>query len=311
MSFHAPNKYRLRTHPTLGSLDTLGNNGFFIIPHYKIADYELRCQVSDGEEWKPIKEYEELYQVSNSGKIKALEKYINLANGGYRRNEIKLLEFDSSGRYLRVKLCSDGEEKSKLVHVIVAEHFIDNPNNYQVVNHIDGDKYNNHVTNLEWCTEEYNQHHAIENGFRSGITKSDIEYIKNLLETGTPIKDIADLFNKKRQTISDIKFGRHRNLNPSEPSKYTGLNVFWEHVSISVGPKRLEPKRCPTWLEMCYIKDIFWDNNDTVIQYHPAAENYVNCHKFVLHLWRPINVNLPLPDPILVGLKTIEHGRRS
>jgi hypothetical protein len=80
----------------------------------------------------------------------------------------------------------------------------------------------------------------------------------------------------------------------------------WEHASISLFTKKGTVKRCPIWEEMCYIKDIFWDKTDTVIQYHPAEKDYVNMHPFVLHLWRPINIELPLPDSLLVGIKDAE-----
>jgi hypothetical protein len=68
----------------------------------------------------------------------------------------------------------------------------------------------------------------------------------------------------------------------------------WEHVSVSL------PHRCPTWDEMCFIKNLFWDEEDTVIQFHPANNNYVNNHKHCLHLWRPISQPIPLPPKILV-----------
>lgn len=71
----------------------------------------------------------------------------------------------------------------------------------------------------------------------------------------------------------------------------------WEHVSVSL------PHRCPTWTEMCQIKALFWDDEDVVLQYHPARSEYVNNHPFCLHLWRPIGLDLPVPDSLLVGLK--------
>lgn len=71
----------------------------------------------------------------------------------------------------------------------------------------------------------------------------------------------------------------------------------WEHVSVSLS------NRCPTWGEMCFIKDLFWDEGDCVIQYHPPKSEYVNNHPFALHLWRPIGISIPMPPSILVGLK--------
>ena len=57
----------------------------------------------------------------------------------------------------------------------------------------------------------------------------------------------------------------------------------------------------PTWSEMCFIKGLFWDEEDCVIQFHPAKSEYVNVHKHTLHLWRPTNQVIPIPDKIMVG----------
>lgn len=71
----------------------------------------------------------------------------------------------------------------------------------------------------------------------------------------------------------------------------------WEHVSVS---KKYE---CPTWDEMCAVKSIFWDDTDSVIQVHPAKKDYINNHPYCLHLWRPTDFELILPNSILVGIK--------
>ena len=68
----------------------------------------------------------------------------------------------------------------------------------------------------------------------------------------------------------------------------------WEHVSIS------REDRCPTWDEMCQIKDLFWDDTDCVVQYHPPRSEYVNNHPYALHLWRQIGSEFPLPPSIFV-----------
>jgi hypothetical protein len=73
----------------------------------------------------------------------------------------------------------------------------------------------------------------------------------------------------------------------------------WEHVSVSLVTK----KRCPSWEEMCFVKDLFWEKGETVVQYHPAEEDYVNCHPYTLHLWKPLKAELPKPDPLLIGTR--------
>jgi hypothetical protein len=72
----------------------------------------------------------------------------------------------------------------------------------------------------------------------------------------------------------------------------------WEHVSVST------PRRTPNWGEMCFVKDLFWRDDETVIQFHPPRAEYVNYHRHCLHLWRPVRGELPLPPSILVGPKT-------
>ena len=71
----------------------------------------------------------------------------------------------------------------------------------------------------------------------------------------------------------------------------------WEHVSVSL------PTRTPTWEEMCKVKDLFWNEDQVVIQFHPKKKDYVNNHSFCLHLWRDATQEIKTPPSILVGLK--------
>ena len=77
----------------------------------------------------------------------------------------------------------------------------------------------------------------------------------------------------------------------------------WEHVSVS-----LDRDRCPTWEEMCKVKDLFWDEEDAVFQFHPPKSDYVNNHKFCLHLWRKVGAEADLPPSELVELKTLSQS---
>lgn len=74
----------------------------------------------------------------------------------------------------------------------------------------------------------------------------------------------------------------------------------WQHVSVSI---ESEPNKTPSWSIMCKVKDLFWDNEDVVVQFYPKKREYVNNHAGCLHLWRPTDVALPRPDSILVGYK--------
>ncbi len=71
----------------------------------------------------------------------------------------------------------------------------------------------------------------------------------------------------------------------------------WEHVSIST------QTRCPTWNEMSFFKNLFWPETECVMELHPPKSEYVNNHKYCLHLWRPLEVEIPLPPTVLVGIK--------
>lgn len=70
----------------------------------------------------------------------------------------------------------------------------------------------------------------------------------------------------------------------------------WDHVSVSVDGST----DTPTWEEMAWVKDLFFEPHETVIQYHPAAERYINIHQGCLHLWRPQNEQLPVPPLAMV-----------
>lgn len=74
----------------------------------------------------------------------------------------------------------------------------------------------------------------------------------------------------------------------------------WEHVSVST------KRRIPNWTEMCFVKDLFWDEEECVVQYHPPRSDYVNNHPHTLHLWRHIDQPFPRPPSIMVGVK--DHG---
>lgn len=80
--------------------------------------------------------------------------------------------------------------------------------------------------------------------------------------------------------------------------------LAWEHVSVHLFrkahmQKQQEVERTMTWQEMCFVKEIFWGEKATVLQYHPAKEDYVNMHPYTLHLWRPQG-KFPKPPKIFV-----------
>lgn len=105
--------------------------------------------------WKDIKGYEGIYQVSNLGNVRSLDRYVR--NGqGLRLIKSRLLKLKAYEDYIMVTLSHKNVHKQCCVHRLVAETFINNPNNYPCINHKDCNKLNNNVENLEWCTYQYN-----------------------------------------------------------------------------------------------------------------------------------------------------------
>lgn len=113
------------------------------------------------EQWKDIQGFEGLYQVSNTGLVRSLG---NGKSYNSKHRIPRLIKQKHNQRYMYVSLCNDSKFKSCRVHRLVANAFIQNPLNKKEVNHIDGDKLNNNVTNLEWSTSKENHAHAKQNG---------------------------------------------------------------------------------------------------------------------------------------------------
>lgn len=115
------------------------------------------------EEWKDIEGYEGMYQVSNLGRVRSFKKY--------REGRI-LKSFPDPNGYLKVSLSKNNKLKNHRVHRLVAIHFIPNPQNKSQVNHIDGNKQNDNVNNLEWSTPSENGKHAYKIGLSKGRLNS-------------------------------------------------------------------------------------------------------------------------------------------
>lgn len=181
--------------------------------------------------WKDIEGYEGFYSLSDSGIIYSEARQVTRisrnGNPGLRIvGGLIKKPFISKKGYKIVTLERDGIGKSFLVHRLVAELFIPNPENKPCVNHKDGNKLNNDVDNLEWCTYSENADHAYKTGLSKVRIGSEASYvildelqvrcIKSLLKDKfLTHKQIAGYFNVCRQTISSIS-----------------RNKIWKHISI-------------------------------------------------------------------------------
>lgn len=131
--------------------------------------------------WKDIEGFNGFYQVSNLGNVKS-----------YKQNKIKYLNKRITPKgYIEFKLTKNGKSNYYKAHRLVAQAFIPNPNNLPQVNHIDCNKQNNCIDNLEWCTNSENQIHAYKNGLqpkRCGLNSSRCRAVNQYTITGEFIK---------------------------------------------------------------------------------------------------------------------------
>lgn len=160
------------------------------------------------EVWKDIPNYEGYYQISNLGRVKSLKRIIIRRDGKpYLQKEKNLKLSKNHKGYLICNLSKNYKAKFKQVHRLVAETFIQNPNNLPQVNHIDGNKENNCVDNLEWITNYDNMQHSIETGLR------DVKKITNKLKEVNSRKilqyDLDGNFIKQYNSICDAEKELH------------------------------------------------------------------------------------------------------
>lgn len=144
--------------------------------------------------WKDIKGYEGLYQVSNFGRIKSLERFTDHKSTGIVLQKEKIIKQRINYGYCYVNLCKESKIKGFRVHRLVAEAFIPNPNSLKQVNHKNEIKTDNRVENLEWCTCKYNINYG------TGIKRRKNKLSKPILQF-----DMGNNFIKKWASISEIE----------------------------------------------------------------------------------------------------------
>ena len=123
------------------------------------------------EEFRPVIGYEGLYEVSSTGRIKSCERLVRTKNGYNKIKEKFIVQKDDTHGYLCVNLWKNNKLTHFKVHRLVASAFIPNPNNLRDVNHIDEDKYNNNINNLEWSSHKDNLNYGSRNE-RANNTRS-------------------------------------------------------------------------------------------------------------------------------------------
>ena len=155
--------------------------------------------------WKDIQGYEGFYQISNLGNVKSLERVVDKGNGILQHRKERIMnKRESVDGYYVAKLNVNKKSKSIAIHILVARHFIDNPNNYPEVNHKDCNRKNNQVDNLEWCTHQQNVEHSKQLGHYKTKSGCDNPNYKN---------DTLKIKYKNNPTLAKINNSRPREQN--------------------------------------------------------------------------------------------------
>ena len=166
--------------------------------------------------WKDIPDYEGYYQVSSVGRVRSRDRTIVNSLGINQSLKGKILSPCVAGRYALVQVCKKGLRKMTPVHILVAKAFLGVRPNGFVINHIDGCRFNNSATNLEYCTVTQNNRHAratgLNNAFgqnhkRSKLKNTDIPLIRRRLSSGEMQTSIARDYGVNKQIISRISRG--------------------------------------------------------------------------------------------------------
>jgi len=156
--------------------------------------------------FKDVVGHEGYYEISNLGKLRSKTRIVKHSKGGFKTTNSKIKK-PNNCRYKQSSIYKNGICTPILIHRLVALAFIPNPENKPQVNHKDGNKHNNRVENLEWCTNSENIKHSVKTGLLKSskkIThKSGIEFIS--------IQDAADYFKLDRSTISRMLSGQRKN----------------------------------------------------------------------------------------------------
>ncbi len=165
--------------------------------------------------WKDVEGYEGVYMVSNTAMVKSLDHFVYHSDGKHRTQKGRILKQHKSVKgYIRVSLSKKGKRFHTSVHRLVAKAFINNEFNKPQVNHINGDKSDNRIENLEWCTNSENQIHAIKNGLvnhntcekhhNSKLSDKDVLTARWLHKKGATNMELSLKYNVSETAMSKI-----------------------------------------------------------------------------------------------------------
>jgi len=191
-------------------------------------EYALQCCKDSIEIWVDVENYEDIYQISNMGLIKSIDRKVNHSKYGLINTKGKFLKggIDTAG-YRRLNLIKDGKYTTQSIHKLVCIHFIPNPENKKEGNHKRGIKLDNRVTELEWLTHHENILHAWETGLcvpqirpkgkECSLSKSILRFSKNgeFIERFESIREANKMTGIDRKDISQCASGKTKSAGKS------------------------------------------------------------------------------------------------
>jgi hypothetical protein len=172
---------------------------------------EFTKEELESEIWLPIKGFEDYYEVSSLGRFRNKDRLLTRSNGIKQFTKSKILKnnYYSNG-YVQLILYVDSVRFNFLGHRVVAEHFVNNPENLPIVNHLNLKKWDNRISNIEWCTKSENGLHAYINGCfdnvkkvkgeqhsNTNLTNEDVRYIRANYKKGKNNDNLYKLFSDK------------------------------------------------------------------------------------------------------------------
>ena len=177
------------------------------------------------EEWKAIKGYEGIYEVSSKGRVRSLDRYTEGRRGLLRGHIVIAIKQKKTG-YMRICLSKDKIKKYYSVHRLVAEAFIPNPNNYPCVNHLNEIRSCNYTNNLQWCTHKQNIHYG---NCRKHISEALLKRDSRPIMQIDMNNNLVCIFRNAREAINK-GFSRSNLYKCLKGRTYTYLGYKWEYA---------------------------------------------------------------------------------
>ena len=194
------------------------------------------------EQWRNIKGYEGLYQVSNKGRVRSFVMW-NGHTYKPREKSIILKMSKTTTGYWKVELSNRGKRKSHKVHRLVAAAFILNFQNKPNINHIDNNPLNNNVENLEWCTQSENLYHAGVFSKKRKVPLEEVKKVIGLYKNKVKVREIAKMYNCSICPIYQILKTHNVTIQTSQETKNIyniDLDLFKKHVDDGKSNKEIQ-----------------------------------------------------------------------